>query len=106
MWLYPMGLVSEGGAAAEGKGKGKGSGGGGGDGAAGTQRIAFRGVTGLVGREVSKERGDACASWAEGDRIRWGNYPTDKFIFEVGADGKAISVEAPGLYLTLKRAEE
>jgi hypothetical protein len=108
MWLYPMGLVSEGGAAAEakGKGKGKGSGGGGGAGAAGTQRIAFRGVTGLVGREVSKERGDACASWAEGDRIRWGNYPTDMFIFEVGADGKAISVEAPGFDLTLKRAEE
>jgi hypothetical protein len=103
MWLYPMGLVSEGGAAeAKGKGKGKGSGGGGG----GNQRIAFRGVTGLVGREVSKERGDACASWAEGDRIRWGNYPTDMFIFEVGADGKAISVEAPGFDLTLKRAEE
>jgi hypothetical protein len=28
------------------------------------------------------------------------------FIFEVGADGKAISVEAPGFDLTLKRAEE
>ena len=108
MWLYPVGLVEDrvgGGGEAKGKGKGKGSGGGGGGGAD-TQRIAFRGVAGLVGREVSPERADACASWAEGDRIRWGNYPTDMFIFEIGADGKAVTVEAPAFGLTLKRAEE
>jgi hypothetical protein len=107
MWLYPVGLVSEGSAAgSKGKGKGKGKGNGEGGGGDGTQRIAFRGVAGLVGTEVSTERADACASWAEGDRIRWGNYPTDMFIFEIGADGKAVAVEAPAFDLRLERAEQ
>jgi hypothetical protein len=79
MWLYPMGLV----APAPGGGK----------------RTAFRGLIGLVGREVAED----CGSWSEGDRSRWGNYPGDLLVFETGPDGRATAVEAPALGLTLPR---
>lgn len=86
LWLYPMGLVSEA--------------------AGGGKRIAFRGVAGLVGREIPYEgKADGCASWAEGDRIRWGNYPSDMLIFDVGADGRATAFEIPALGKTLRRGD-
>ncbi|KAM7185087.1 Beta-lactamase/transpeptidase-like protein [Rhypophila sp. PSN 637] len=75
MWLYPVGL-------AEGN------------------RTAFRGVLGLVGRAAAAD----CGSWAEGDRLRWGNYPVDLLIFETGGDGRAKRVEMPVLGRSLERA--
>ncbi|KAK4233038.1 beta-lactamase/transpeptidase-like protein [Achaetomium macrosporum] len=79
MWLYPMGLVSK---------------------SSGCKtRTAFRGVVGLAGKPAV----DGCGSWAEGDRLRWGNYPADLVIFETGADGKAKGLEVPILGATLKR---
>lgn len=74
MWLYPMGLVAE-------------------------NRVAFRGVTGVGGRPAAKD----CGSWAEGDRMRWGNYPVDLVMFEMGKDGKAVTVEVPALGRTLEK---
>ncbi|KAH6623462.1 beta-lactamase/transpeptidase-like protein [Chaetomium tenue] len=82
VWFYPMGLVE-------------------GDGGEGT-KIAFRGVAGLEGILPIED----CGSWAEGDRIRWGNYPTDVLIFTLGADGKAKSVELPAMGKPLLRAQE
>lgn len=81
VWFYPVGLVE-------------------GDGGEGT-KIAFRGVAGLEGRLPTED----CGSWAEGDRIRWGNYPTDVLIFTLGADGKAKSVELPAMGKPLLRAK-
>ncbi|GAB1314475.1 hypothetical protein MFIFM68171_04685 [Madurella fahalii] len=81
MWLYPMGLVA-------------GSGGG--------SRIAFRGVVGLEGKSAAEN----CASWAEGDRLRWGNYPADLLVFETGPDGRAKALEVPVLGTTLQRVEQ
>jgi hypothetical protein len=82
MWFYPVGLVSES--------------------EDGTKRMAFRGVAGLEGRLPIED----CGSWAEGDRIRFGNYPADLLIFEFGADGKAKAVEIPVLGSTLVRSTE
>lgn len=79
MWLYPTGLVT--GSSCRGR------------------RVAFRGVAGLTGKSAA----DNCASWAEGDRLRWGNYPVDELVFETGADGRAKTVEVPVLGATLKR---
>lgn len=75
MWLYPVGLT---------------------DG----NRTAFRGVLGLVGRPAAAD----CASWAEGDRLRWGNYPVDLLVFETGRDGRARRVDIPALGRTFERA--
>ncbi len=83
MWLYPMGLV-----APSGGGKSK--------------RIAFRGVVGFAGKPAAED----CGSWAEGDRLRWGNYPVDLVVFETGPDGKATAVEVPILGATLQRVRE
>ncbi|KAK3344540.1 beta-lactamase/transpeptidase-like protein [Lasiosphaeria hispida] len=76
LWLYPMGLVDE---------KEKSGGGG--------RRVAFRGWPGLVGEKPAED----CGSWAESDRLRWGNYPGDLYVFEVDQGGKASAVENPGL---------
>jgi len=75
LWLYPMGLVDE----------KKGSG--------GKKRVAFRGWPGLVGEKPAED----CGSWAESDRLRWGDYPGDLYIFEADQGGKASKVENPGL---------
>ncbi|KAK0641455.1 beta-lactamase/transpeptidase-like protein [Cercophora newfieldiana] len=74
LWLYPMGLVDEGGEK-------------------GGKRVAFRGWPGVVGEKPS----ETCGSWAESDRLRWGNYPGDLYVFEVDQGGKAVAVENPGL---------
>ncbi|KAK3360682.1 beta-lactamase/transpeptidase-like protein [Lasiosphaeria hispida] len=79
MWLYPMGPT-----AVAGDGK---------------RRIAFRGVVGAEGRKAIED----CGSWAEGDRLRWGNYPGDLFIFKADKSGKALEVEVPAIGRTLKR---
>jgi len=82
LWLYPMGLVDE----SAGPGGKK-------------KRVAFRGWPRRVG-----EKPDAmCGSWASSDRLRWGNYPGDFCVFEVGEGGKAIAVENPGLGKVLGR---
>jgi len=81
VWLYPMGLVSK-------------------SGRCGQTRTAFRGVIGLAGKKAV----DGCASWAEGDRLRWGNYPADLVVFEAGADGRAKGLELPIIGATLQRA--
>nr|A0A1B4XBI2.1 RecName: Full=Beta-lactamase-like protein sdnR; AltName: Full=Sordarin/hypoxysordarin biosynthesis cluster protein R; Flags: Precursor [Sordaria araneosa]BAV32162.1 beta-lactamase [Sordaria araneosa] len=78
LWLYPMGLVDE-------REKGK-------------KRVAFRGWPGVVGVELE----EACGSWAESDRLRWGNYPGDSYVFVVEG-GKASTVENPGLGRTFWR---
>ena len=78
MWFYPMGLVA---------------------GSDCRRKIAFRGVAGLAGRSAAEN----CGSWAEGDRLRWGNYPVDELVFETGVDGRARAVEVPVLGMTLKR---
>jgi hypothetical protein len=82
MWLYPMGLVAPSGS--------------------GKSRIAFRGVIGLSGKKAAED----CGSWAEGDRLRWGNYPGDVLVFEVGEDGKAMAVEVPVLGTALHRVKK
>ncbi|KAK4215499.1 beta-lactamase/transpeptidase-like protein [Rhypophila decipiens] len=76
MWLYPAVGLTEG------------------------NRTAFRGVLGLVGRPAAAD----CGSWAEGDRLRWGNYPVDLLIFETEGDGRAERVEVPVLGRSLERA--
>ncbi|KAK3290788.1 beta-lactamase/transpeptidase-like protein [Chaetomium fimeti] len=81
MWYYPVGLES-------GEGDSK--------------KMAFRGVAGLEGKLPIED----CGSWAEGDRIRFGNYPTDMLIFELGKDGKAKGFEIPALGHTLLRNKE
>ncbi|KAK4154675.1 beta-lactamase/transpeptidase-like protein [Chaetomidium leptoderma] len=78
LWFYPMGLVAGGDC---------------------RKRIAFRAAAGLAGRSADEN----CASWATGDRLRWGNYPADELVFETGPDGKARAVEVPVLGATLKR---
>ncbi|KAK0633908.1 beta-lactamase/transpeptidase-like protein [Immersiella caudata] len=75
LWLYPMGLVGE--TKPEG----------------GKKKVAFRGWPGLVGVKAD----ELCGSWASSDRVRWGNYPGDLYIFEVDEGGKAMAVENPGL---------
>lgn len=77
LWLYPMGLVDESSDKVDG----------------GKKRVAFRGWPGLVGETPS----ETCGSWAESDRLRWANYPGDLYVFEVDQEGKASSVENPGL---------
>lgn len=81
LWLYPMGLVDD-----------KVEGGGG-------KRVAFRGWPGVVGERPAED----CGSWAESDRLRWGNYPGDLYIFEVDEGGKARAIENPGLGRTFWR---
>lgn len=81
MWLYPMGLIT---------------------GSSARSRVAFRGVLGLAGKSAAEN----CASWAEGDRLRWGNYPSDLLIFEDGPDGRAQAVEVPVLGMTLRRIRQ
>jgi hypothetical protein len=93
VWLYPTGLVQE----VQGKGqKCRRTGGRG-------KRIAFRGVLGRAGAEPLSG-GQDCASWADRDNVRWGNYPTDLVVFETGEDGKARAAEVPVLGVTLQRA--
>lgn len=78
LWLYPMGLVDENSEDVDGGRK---------------KRVAFRGWPGLVGEKPSED----CGSWAESDRLRWGNYPGDLYVFEVDQGGKASALENPGL---------
>ncbi|GAB1320018.1 Beta-lactamase-like protein sdnR [Madurella fahalii] len=75
LWLYPMGIVD------------------------GGKRIAFRGWPGLQGEKPA----ETCGSWAESDRLRWGNYPGDLYVFELDEDGNATGLEAPALGKTLSR---
>ena len=75
LWLYPMGVAD------------------------GSKRIAFRGWPGLQGEKPA----ETCGSWAESDRMRWGNHPADLYIFELGEGGKAMGLEAPGLGKRLSR---
>ena len=82
LWLYPMGLVDE----SAGPGGKK-------------KRVAFRGWPRRVG-----EKPDAmCGSWASSDRLRWGNYPGDLYVFEVEKGKNARAVENPGMGRTFRR---
>lgn len=45
-----------------------------------------------------------CASWAEEDRIRYGGYPGDLFIFHLDDEGRATGLEVPITGRTLLRA--
>lgn len=81
MWLYPMGLVSRSGSC--------------------KIRMAFRGVIGFSGKPAAED----CASWAEGDRLRWGNYPADVFVFELGEDRGSSAVEVPVLGTALRKVK-
>jgi hypothetical protein len=38
--------------------------------------------------------------------LRYGRYPADLFIFELGKDGKVVGVEIPILKKTLHRTEK
>jgi len=69
-WLYPMGLV--------------------GRAFSGTE-VAFRAAFGVVGVAADEN----CASWAEVDRLRYGGYPGDLAIFDVG--GRAGQVTVSGV---------
>ncbi len=64
-----------------------------------SNRVAFRAVYGAVGQSVS----DLCGSWSGVDGLRYGGYPADLFIFEMGADRRATAVEIPVLKKTLRR---
>lgn len=75
VWLYPVGLA----------GKGK---------------VAFRASIGVLGLTA----GETCAAWGSLDNLRYGGFPADLFIFELGKDGKAVGVEVPVLQKTLKRS--
>jgi hypothetical protein len=75
VWLHPVGL----------SGKGK---------------AAFRASIGVQGLPT----GEACAAWGSLDNLRYGGFPADLFIFELGNDGKAVEVEVPVLQKTLKRS--
>jgi len=77
LWLYPMGLVDE----------------------RETRRVAFRGWPGVLGERPAMD----CGSWAESDRLRWGNYPGDLYIFAVEGGKKARAVENPGMGRTFRR---
>lgn len=74
MWFYPTGLV-------------KGN------------RMSFRAVRGVPGVEADAD----CGTWAEIDRLRYGNHPVDMVIFELGEDGRATAIEVPALGKTLLR---
>jgi hypothetical protein len=75
VWLYPVALA----------GKGK---------------VAFRASIGVLGLPA----GETCAAWGSLDVLRYGGFPADLFIFELGKDGKAVGVEVPVLQKTLKRS--
>lgn len=77
VWMYPMGL--------EGGGK-----------------VAFRLAFGGKGLPAT----DACSTWGNLDLIRYGEYPLDLVIFELGKDGKAVGIEVPILKKTLRRDGE
>ena len=62
MWLYPMPLVGRAFSGVE---------------------LAFRGYFGLVGMKAGVD----CSSWAEVDRLRYGNYPGDLAVFQSGGGG-------------------
>ncbi|GAB1318372.1 Penicillin-binding protein 4 [Madurella fahalii] len=72
-WLYPMRLTAD-------------------------NRVAFRAVLGALGRPAER-----CISWVALDAIRYGGYPLDLFIFELGAEGMAVAVEVPILKKTLHK---
>lgn len=71
-WLYPMGLAGR---------------------AFSGTTAAFRAAHGFLGTPA----GDDCASWAEGDRLRYGRYPGDLAIFELGRGGRVTNVQFPML---------
>lgn len=64
-------------------------------------RVAFRAVYGAVGQPIS----ELCASWSAIDGLRYGGYPADLFVFELGEDGRATAVEVPVLKKTLHRTD-
>ncbi|KXX82206.1 Penicillin-binding protein 4 [Madurella mycetomatis] len=72
-WLYPMRLTSD-------------------------NRVAFRAVFGARGQPAER-----CGSWGALDIMRYGGYPVDLLVFELGADGMAEAVEVPILKKTLRK---
>jgi hypothetical protein len=73
-WLYPMGLAAGG-------------------------KVAFRASLGAVGVPAT----EPCSPWGVLDRFKYGGYPADLFVFELGEGGKAAAVEVPVLKKTLRR---
>ncbi len=73
-WLYPMGLAAAG-------------------------KVAFRASLGAVGVPAV----EPCSPWGVLDRYKYGGYPADLFVFEVGEAGRAVAVEVPVLKKTLRR---
>lgn len=72
-WLYPMRLTSD-------------------------NRVAFRAVFGARGQPAER-----CGSWGALGAVRYGGYPADLLVFELGADGTAQAVEVPVLKKTLRK---
>ena len=46
---------------------------------------------------------EPCSPWGVLDRFKYGWYPADLFVFELGEGGKAVVVEVPVLKKTLRR---
>ncbi|KAK0725685.1 hypothetical protein B0H67DRAFT_551187 [Lasiosphaeris hirsuta] len=63
-------------------------------------RVAFRAIYSAPGKTVLED----CGSWAEEDRIRYGGYPGDLFIFHLGENGMATGLEVPVADRTMLRA--
>ncbi|KAJ5682596.1 hypothetical protein N7462_005761 [Penicillium macrosclerotiorum] len=61
---------------------------------------AFRGVL-QDKTELADAGTPTCVSWMDLDKLRYGEYGLDEFIFNLNAEGQAVSVEIPALEMTL-----
>ncbi|MCJ1462110.1 hypothetical protein MMC07_000710 [Pseudocyphellaria aurata] len=60
----------------------------------GVQKVGWRAVYELLsGPTASEASRDSCISWANVDQVTYGGVGIDEFVFEIGGNGKATSVE-------------
>jgi hypothetical protein len=72
----------------------------------GTQEIAFRAITQYA---LASRNGDSffctyCETWESVDNFMYGSMSLDEFVFTLGSDGRAMSVEPKILRANLARA--